>query len=501
MREATIAPPKLRERSQENSLRARILRALENTDERHLVRIHLTLDLDDPWSLMASPLLEGRQVAAWDAPGDDRCFLAVGVTRSRHPEGAGRFKVAAELWEMLDRAMFELPQEAGGDIDRELPCLVAGFAFSATGCTRSELWRGWGDSAMWVPEILVQRHNGVTRAALTAALGRSATPELVADQIEAAAQTLEMLLQASRTPRPLPTVAGKNNMARVGRDEKAWEAWRDRVEAARASMLNQELERPLQKVVLARTERFQPISARAAGGRRFDPIDTALALRDRQSHCTTFCVRLPDGRAFVGATPEELVRLEEREVTTMALAGTRSRGWDDANDDDLAAELLASGKDRREQSLVSDAIREALTPLVDKLDIPETPSVARFADVQHLKTEIKGRLIDGVNLFDLVERLHPTPAVGGLPRKEALAWLDANENLDRGWYAGPLGWVSPGGSGVFVVAIRSALMRGGEAAAFAGCGLVERSDARAEWQETIFKLRAISQGLALGDEQ
>jgi len=494
MREATATQTSRREREgNSKSLRARIYRALEATNERHMVRVHLTLDLEDPWALMASPLLQGRQLAAWDAPEEDRCFLAVGVTRSRHPEGAGRFREAAALWELLDRAMVELPSEVGGDIERELPCLVSGFAFSATGSTRSELWQGWGDSALWVPEILVQRHNGVTRAAITAAAGSSATPERVADQIEAAAETLDALLRAAREPVSAPVIAGKNNMARVGRDAVAWEAWRDRVEAARSSMMDAP-DASLQKVVLARTERFQPISAVS-----FDPLDTALALRTRQSHCTTFCVRLPDGRAFVGATPEELVRLEDREVTTMALAGTRSRGWDAANDEDLARELLASGKDRREQSLVSDAIREALTPLVTELDIPETPSVARFTDVQHLKTEIRGHLKDGVNLFDLVERLHPTPAVGGLPRQEALAWLDANEGLDRGWYAGPLGWVSPGGGGVFVVAIRSALLRGGEAAAFAGCGLVERSDAKAEWQETIFKLRAISQGLALSD--
>jgi len=500
MREAAATHATRREQDTSKAgLRARIYRALEATNERHMVRVHLTLDLADPWALMASPLLEGRQLAAWDAPEEARCFLAVGVTRSRHPEGAGRFREAAALWELLDRSMIELPHDAGGAIERELPCLVSGFAFSATGSTRSELWRGWGDSALWVPEILVQRHNGVTRAAITAAAGSSATPELVADQIEAAVETLDALLRAAREPTSAPVIAGKNNMARVGRDAVAWEAWRDRVEAARSSMMG-DPDSTLLKVVLARTERFQPISNRAAGGRCFDPLDTALALRTRQSHCTTFCVRLPDGRAFVGATPEELVRLEEREVTTMALAGTRSRGWDASNDEDLAQELLASGKDRREQSLVTDAIRSALEPLVNNLDIPEAPSVARFTDVQHLKTEIRGQLKDGVNLFDLVQRLHPTPAVGGLPRQEALAWLDANEGLDRGWYAGPLGWVSPGGSGVFVVAIRSALLRGAEAAAFAGCGLVERSDARAEWQETIFKLRAISQGLALGEE-
>ncbi len=495
MREVALtrAPP-----ARSSRLRDRVRRALEGAEGRRMIRVHQELALDDPWALLGSPMLEGHQLAAWAAPaesGDDRCLLAIGVSRARHPEGAGRFREAAALWELLDQSLVELPRAAGGEVARGLPVLFAGFAFSATSATRSELWRGWGDSALWVPEILIHRYRGRTRAALAISAGPGAAPEGVCDRIEAAAARLDRLLAEERAPRPAPSVAGKNKMARVGRDAAAWELWRDRVEAARADVR----EGRLRKVVLARTERFQPISGRAGPGRRFDPLDTALTLRERQTRCTTFCVRLPDGRSFVGATPEELVRLEDRRVQTMALAGTRSRGWDAASDEALAGELLASDKDRREQALVAEDIRAALAPVVRDLHIPRRPSIARFADVQHLKTAISARLEDGVNLFDLVERLHPTPAVGGLPRREALSWLDANEGLDRGWYAGPLGWVAPGGDGVFVVAIRSALLRGSEAAAFAGCGLVERSDARAEWQETIFKLRAISQSLALGE--
>ncbi len=483
MREATVLQ---RAPAPDRSLSARLKRALEGARDQRVVRVHLPLELDDPWAVLRSPVLEGRHLAAWASPNGERCFLAVGVARARHPEGPGRFQEAAQLWEVLNQSLVELPWHADGVVEPELPCMVAGFAFSATGSTRSELWRGWGDSAMWVPELLFHRMNGRTRAALTAVV----TPgdEGALERLEANFNTLSLLLREARTPRPAPVVAGKNNMARSGREAAAWEAWQKRVEDARADMRDGRL----QKVVLARTERFQPISAA-----RFDPLATAVALRERQERCTTFCVRLPDGQAFVGATPEELVRLEGRELTTMSLAGTRSRGWDPHNDDDLGRELLSSAKDRREQSLVSDAIREALEPVVEELRIPEEPTVARFTDVQHLKTEIRATARPGVNLMSLVERLHPTPAVGGLPRQEALDWLDANEGLDRGWYAGPVGWVAPGGSGVFVVAIRSALLRGGEAAAFAGCGLVTRSDARAEWQETIFKLRAISQGLAL----
>jgi salicylate biosynthesis isochorismate synthase len=148
--------------------------------------------------------------------------------------------------------------------------------------------------------------------------------------------------------------------------------------------------------------------------------------------------------------------------------------------------------------LVAIAITEALAPAVTDLTVADVPEVVCHPDVQHLRTAIQGRLSDDTSIFDLVDRLHPTPAVGGLPRESALAWLDDNERLDRGWYAGPIGWIGGDGNGEFVVAIRSVLMAEGHASAFAGCGLVASSNPADEWEESQVKLQTVRQGLAAG---
>jgi isochorismate synthase len=461
------------------------LREQLRSDAPRLLRVHRRLSIEDPWALMLSPALDGRLVAGWSSADGSMTALAVGAARSIRPTGDARFRAAAALWSELTGRCAELPWGADDEIVSEAPLIFGGFSFSTSGAWPSAEWAAWGDGMAWVPELLVLRRGAEVVAVLAASLSDDA--DTAHERLMDTARLLQRLLEQAPTKAPVPALAGKNGMSRTGRDEGAWEAWRDRVAAAHAGMRS----RDMLKVVLARAETYESI---ASGD--FDSLATALALRTQQARCTTFVVRRPDGEAFAGATPEELVRLHGRELTTVAMAGTRSRGWDEGNDATLAASLMDSAKDRREQLLVTQAIREALAPVTESLEIPETPELARFADVQHLRTCIRARTIQGVSLFELVERLHPTPAVGGLPRPSAMAWLDRHEGMDRGWYAGPIGWVSPSGGGVFAVAIRSALVRGGAVTAYAGCGLVERSDARAEWEETIIKLKPISRALA-----
>ena len=165
---------------------------------------------------------------------------------------------------------------------------------------------------------------------------------------------------------------------------------------------------------------------------------------------------------------------------------------DAAEDARLAAELLASEKDREEQAVVVEMLRETLTPVTDRLDIARRPSVVRLRHIQHLATEVRGRLREPAGIVGLVERLHPTPAVGGAPRQLALELIAEGEPLERGWYAGPVGWVDRRGDGEFVVAIRSGVVEGGRASLFAGCGIVADSDPQREWEESLMKLRTLA---------
>ncbi len=201
------------------------------------------------------------------------------------------------------------------------------------------------------------------------------------------------------------------------------------------------------------------------------------------------------GRTFLGATPERLVRVEGRTFRTIALAGSIGRGADPAEDERLAAELLASAKDREEHEVVVEMLRRTLAPLAEELEVAAEPAVVTLRHVQHLATEVRGRLRQQAGILSLVERLHPTPAVGGAPRELALELIAAEERLDRGWYAGPLGWLDRHDDGEFVVAIRSGVVEDDRVSLFAGCGIVADSDPDREWAESEMKLEALASAL------
>jgi menaquinone-specific isochorismate synthase len=216
--------------------------------------------------------------------------------------------------------------------------------------------------------------------------------------------------------------------------------------------------------------------------------DVLERLRALYPACVVFSV---DG--FVGASPELLVERNGDKVRSHPLAGTYPRSGDPHADEVLAAQLLASVKDRREHRYVIDDICAALRPLCTELAVPDGPEIMQLRNVLHLGTEIAGTLRDdpAPTALDLALRLHPTPAVGGTPTEDALAWLAEHEGLERGHYAGPVGWVDANGDGLFAVGIRSAEIDGRRARLFAGVGIVEGSDTKRELVETQLKLQAL----------
>jgi isochorismate synthase len=185
-------------------------------------------------------------------------------------------------------------------------------------------------------------------------------------------------------------------------------------------------------------------------------------------------------------------------VHTLGLAGTVPRGATPERDDALARELAGSPKLRHEHEVVVRMLADALREACAEVSV-ESPRVLRLANVQHLATEVRGRLADHstAQVLDFVDRLHPTPALGGHPREAALSWLADHEGLDRSWYAGVVGWADCAGQGQFAVAIRSALLDGDAATLYAGCGLVAGSDPDAEYAETCAKLRVMTTALEL----
>ncbi len=163
----------------------------------------------------------------------------------------------------------------------------------------------------------------------------------------------------------------------------------------------------------------------------------------------------------------------------------------------LQKKLLGSGKERHEHAIVIHAIRQALEPYCLRLTVPSEPGILQLSRIQHLYSKISGILQPekDISILDILGDLHPTPAVGGTPRKRALQWLTENENLERGWYSGPVGWVNDRGEGDFAIALRVALLRDNSAHLHAGAGIVSGSIPEEEFKETRLKMETASSAL------
>jgi len=258
------------------------------------------------------------------------------------------------------------------------------------------------------------------------------------------------------------------------------ESWCELVERATKLMTDD----GLRKVVLAR-------EVTVTADEPFE-IDVVVdRLRATYPGCRVFSV---DG--FVGASPELLVSRAGDIVRSHPMAGTAPRGGDPTSDARLAASLLASTKDRQEHQITIDMVHDTLLSWCSYLDYEAEPSIVPVANVQHLATMVEGRLSSPApSVLELVRALHPTPAVCGSPRDEALAFIRAHEGFDRGRYAGTVGWVDSGGNGTWAVSVRCADIDGPVARVCAGNGIVPDSDPVTELAETRAKLQAMLSAL------
>ena len=287
-------------------------------------------------------------------------------------------------------------------------------------------------------------------------------------------------------PAPRPAAAARPAVPLASPGEVRWHdgslsapQWQRAVSAA----VEQISSGSVAKVVLAR-------DLNATAG---TPIDVRVVLRRlaaRYPDCYTFACG-----GLTGATPELLIRREGRQVSSYVLAGTAGRGGTAARDAALGAALLASAKDAAEHSYAVDSVRRALAPLCEHLDVDARPSVLRLANVQHLATAVSGVLARDASALALAAALHPTAAVCGTPAETAMELIRELEGMDRGRYAGPVGWMDARGNGEWGIAMRCGQLSGRQARLFAGCGIVAGSDPAAELAEAQAKFRPMQDAL------
>jgi isochorismate synthase len=358
--------------------------------------------------------------------------------------------------------------------------LLGGLGFTGAVPAPGDAWAPFGAASLVLPTLVHSRTPG--GAFLTAALAGSsdgAAPRDVArlwERLEARSRELAPApgaVVARPADAPLATAAEQP-------DRAAW----DRLVGLFAGAVGRGR---IDKVVLG-------CRVALRSSRELDPVNALRRLAAAGPESTTFAF-VRGGVTFLGATPERLVRTEGRAFRTVAIAGSAARGADDAEDARLAAALLASDKEREEHAVVVEMLRDALGPLVARLAIAPEPAVLRLRHVQHLVTPVEGTLRDETGLLALAGRLHPTPAVGGEPREAALDLIAEHEGFERGWYAGPVGWLGADGDGEMMVALRCGLVAGQAATLFAGCGIVADSDPAREWEESRIKLRPVASAL------
>jgi isochorismate synthase len=445
------------------------LREAAGRGRRALVSVTVETEVGDPCAAVFASRLASDRWFCWEQPDRGFALAGLGVAHEAASRGEARFAEVAEQClrtggdAVLDQPA-GLPAGAG-------PVWLGGFAFAPEG-GGSSTWSSLQPGSLILPELSLCRAGERSYLTVNAVVQPG-------DDVEARGAALAARLAGLRAEAPLPmldphpTSHAEIRSARPPGDfEAAVTAATDRIDAGEMS-----------KVVLAR----EVVVCAAAA---HDPAALFGAMREQFPACFCFCCGTPEA-AFIGASPELLVRRSGASVSTVALAGSTRRSSDPAVDDHLGEQLLRSDKDRREQRIVSERIVRALRPHAVWVEAAAEPEIVKVANIQHLATPVIAQLADPHSAIELAGMLHPTPAVGGEPWSKAARAIVDLEGMDRGWYAGPVGWMDATEDGEFCVALRSALLRDREAHLFAGVGVVAGSDPAAELAETEVKLQAL----------
>lgn len=339
-----------------------------------------------------------------------------------------------------------------------------GMSFSARQ-PADATWRPFGPYWFVLPRFELLRLGDKTRLACHWVQGGD--PEQTVREIGAELDALT---------RPEPRAAFRPGAASARLDLPDRDGWAGKVAVALQLLAQGRIE----KIVLARRSTFE-------FAKPLDPLACLQALGPVTGSCYRFCFMPEPGVAFIGASPERLYCRTDRTVLSDAIAGTRSRGHTPDLDERLGNALLQSEKDLREHAYVVRGIAESLGPLCETVSPSDKVKLLKLGPCQHLMSTFHGRLKAPVDDADLLRALQPTAAVGGYPTRAALEEIDRIEPFERGWYAGPVGWMAPDAA-EFAVAIRSALVSGKTISLYSGAGIVRDSRAEGEWDELENKI-------------
>jgi len=433
---------------------------LSSSNAEQLVSITKEIENKNPLLFFEGAKCIDKNRTFWKNTVED--FTLVGVGRAYEITAEERrFAKTEKCWERLQhQAIIYNPYQLPGT---GLTAL-GGMKFDPEKKTTS-LWSNFKTSQFTVPEFMLTCVNNRTFLTTNIIVKKEDHPVQLASTLK---QLENKLFENNRISNTNVTIKEKA--------EIDVQTWKNTIQKIKEEIKTGKAE----KIVLAREVRIA-----------FDKqvnISTILnSLLKTQPNSYVFAFEEGED-CFVGATPERLVKVEQNELLSTCLAGTAPRGKTKEEDERIGTELLHDEKNRQEHDFVVKMIKDAVSRYCTNVNIPDAPVLYRLKNLQHLYTPVTAKLKKGYSILDVVEKLHPTPALGGTPKEESLAFIRQYEQLDRGWYGAPIGWIDSNRCGEFAVAIRSALIQGDEASLFAGCGIVENSDPDSEYKETAMKL-------------
>ncbi|MCI0182114.1 MAG: isochorismate synthase [Acidibacillus sp.] len=428
------------------------------------VQIRFTREFDWIDSFEQNQLNVDFQVLWHDADQPFGHMLAVGTTVSQMWQDATVLDDIRSYWSSVNK------QLVGEDATHVQ--FFCELAFDPR-APRDDVWSMWPSGLFTLPHLLFRDDEHGTTLLMTVAV----THEIdVQSEVELLSREVQMLCEK------------KGFKSRVKEAE-------DRVKVVNPTLTSTD-RLVFQRAVADVSEKItqgkfaKVVLARRVVLQRKQSFSMGTALRDLQMRYRSgvlFAVMWKN-QIFMGATPERLVQSTNGHIQIDCLAGTTIRGQDEQADRELARNLLESSKDRNEHAHVLNGIVQDVQDIVRNLTFPEIPVIRQLANVQHLYTPVSGDISHESTVLDLVLRLHPTPAVAGLPKRAAMQEIRSQEGMDRGFYAGPLGFMDVKGDGAFNVALRCALIDDQQAVLFAGAGIVSDSNPLAEFAETKWKL-------------
>ena len=438
-----------------------------------LVSQVLSVDSVDPLSFYAAGAYTYENNRTfWSDPDNDTTIVGLGRVKQFNAN-LDRFRTIEAEWKrFLKQSIVEgSPSRPGVG-----PVILGGFSFDPT-APESGDWDRFPEGGMGLPELMLTCAGNQVWLTINA---------IVNGEDDAEAMSEELLTKHRHVLEDLSSKVSPDVKA-ISIEEIRPMQWKETVRSAAANIRKGKLE----KVVLAREIHLQ-------GSDSFSASRTLLNLKTQQSDSYLFAFEYGN-KCFLGASPERLVKRDGQQVYSTCLAGSIRRGNTKEQDDVLGEELLNDNKNRIEHDLVVQMIRTAMEQECEFVQVPTKPELLKTPHIQHLFTPVVARAGRETSLLRMVERLHPTPALGGYPQEEAVMEIKQIENLDRGWYAGPVGWIDHQGNGEFAVAIRSGLLNGDQAKLYAGCGIVGDSDPLSEYEETKMKFKPML--TALGGTQ